>query len=148
MMKAVSLCWRRRYSAKTGELISEKTLPPPDESLDVEYETDSFIVKAPLHGAPTVYDKSTGNEIAELKGDDHLTYITELDSYLLAQYISTDGMAYGVLMNKSCEPIANMPYLCDISGDMAVFDLPSGKIKLMPLYDCQSLKEMADNYGN
>lgn len=136
------------YSASTGNVISENETVPPDDSLDEELETESFIVKAPLHGAPTVYDKKTGSEIAVLSGEDHLTYITETDKYIISQYISSEGMYYGVLMNKKFEPIAKMPYLCDISGDMLIYDLPSGNIKISPVYELNELKEKAKSYRN
>ena len=133
-----------RYSTSTGELLSETEIPPPNDSLDEELETESFIVKAPLHGTPTVYDKETGKKIAELNGEDYLTYITETDKYVVAQYISAEGMYYGVLMNKAFEAIAKMPYLCDITEDTLVYDLPSGNIKISPVYELDELKKMAN----
>lgn len=137
-----------RYSASTGELLSETEIAPPNDSLDEELETESFIVKSPLHGTPTVYDKETGREIAELNGEDYLTYITETDKYVVAQYISAEGMYYAVLMNKAFEAIAKMPYLCDITEDTLVYDLPSGNIKISPVYELDELKKMAENYRN
>lgn len=136
------------YSAYTGEVISENEIAPPNESLDEELETESFIVRSPLHGTPTAYDKETGNKIADLNSEDYLTYITETDKYIIAQYISADGMYYGVLMNKAFEPIAQMPYLCDIAGDMLIYDLPAGNIKTSPIYELDELKEKARNYRN
>lgn len=136
------------YSAVTGEIISETSVAPPDESLYEEFETEDLIIKAPLHGTPAAYDKNTGKEVAELNSEDTLTYITETGEYIIAQYISVQGNAYGILMNKDCEPIARLPYLCDVSGDTLIYDFPSGNIKISPIYELNELKEMAKNYRN
>ncbi len=136
------------YSAKTGEIISENEIAPPVESLDEELETASFIVRSPLHGTPTAYDKETGGEIAMLNSEDYLTYVTETNRYVIAQYISAEGMYYGVLMNKKFEPIAKMPYLCDIAGDTLIYDLPAGNIKVSPIFELDELKEKAKSYRN
>ncbi len=134
------------YSADTGKITSEYEIEPPDDSLDERFETESFIVESPLHGVPYVYDKETGRKTAELKSEDYLTYVTETSGHIIAQYISADGSAYGVLMSANCAPIAEMPYLCDVSEDMLVFDLPDGKIKISPIYELDELKEQAKNY--
>lgn len=136
------------YSASTGEIISETEITPPDDSLNEEFETDYLIIKSPLHGTPTVYSKETGKQIAELKSEDYLTYITEVGEYIIAQYISTDGKTYGVLMNQNCETIAEMPYLCDVLDDTLIYDFPNGSIKTSPIYSLAELKEMAKNYRN
>lgn len=136
------------YSADDGEIISDTQGPPPDESLDEEFETEKYIIKSPLHGVPTVYDKASGEKIAELNNEDYLTYVTEADDYIVAQYVSSDGRFYGILMSKACEPVAQIPFLCDISDNMLVCDLPSGNIKFSPVYELSELKKMAENYGD
>jgi len=106
-------------------------------------EEDSFDISL---SNPYVYYKETGGKTAELKSEDYLTYVTETSGHIIAQYISADGNAYGVLMSANCAPIAEMPYLCDVSEDMLVFDLPEGKIKISPIYELDELKEQAKNY--
>ena len=138
----------KRYSARTGKIVSESEIPPPDDSLDEEFETENYIIKAPLHGTPEVYSKADGEKIADLNSEDYLTYITESGNYIIAQYISTDGTFYGILMNSNCEPLAKIPYLCDVVDDMLVSDYPAGKIKLSPVYELDELKEQAKNYRN
>ena len=138
----------KRYSARTGKIVSESESPPPDDSLDEEFETENYIIKAPLHGTPEVYSKADGEKIADLNSEDYLTYITESGNYIIAQYISTDGTFYGILMNSNCESLAKIPYLCDIVDDMLVSDYPAGKIKLSPVYELDELKEQAKNYRN
>ncbi len=131
------------YSAVNGDIISESEIAPPDTSLDEEFDTEKLIIKSPLHGIPAAYDKNTGEKIAELNNEDYLTYITETEKYIIAQYISTQGKSYGILMNKECEPIAQIPYLCDVINDMLIYDFPSGNIKISPIYSLEELKEMA-----
>ena len=127
-------------------MISDTVGTAPDESLDEEFETADYIIKAPLHGTPVVYNKLTGEKAAELNSEDYLTYITELDNYIIAQYLSADGSFYGIVMNSKCEPIARIPYLCDISDNMLVCDLPYGSIRLSPVYGLDELVNRAENY--
>ncbi len=134
------------YSADSGEVISETNVTPPDDSLDEQFETKEYIITAPLHGTPIVYDKVSGSKITELNSEDYLTYITEVNDYIIAQYISAEGTYYGVLMNNDCEVIAYMPYLCDICSGMLIYDFPSGNIKYSPVYELHELKKMAENY--
>ncbi len=136
------------YSASDGKIISESEISPPDDSLDEQLETKSYIIISPLHGVPTVIRKDNGKQIASLRSDDYLTYVTEAGEYLVAQYISTDGNFYGVLMNDKCEEIAILPRLCDITNDALIFDFPSGNIKASPIYSLDELKVMAKNYRN
>lgn len=134
------------FSAATGEMISETFADPPDESLDEVFETERYLITSPLHGTPTVLDKQTGRETAMLRGEDYMTYITELREYIIAQYISAEGVPYGVLMNGECEVIGEMPYLCDISGGQLIFDYPTGSIKKSSVYELSRLREMAGKY--
>ena len=136
------------YSAKDGKIISETETAPPDESLEEQFETEKYIINAPLHGAPEVINKTTGKKIAELRADDYLTYITETDGDIIAQYVRTDGYFYGVLMNRDLGEIAILPRLCDISGGGLIYDFPNGNLKTSPIYSLDELKEMAKNYGN
>ncbi len=136
------------YSAKDGKIISETETAPPDESLEEQFETEKYIINAPLHGAPEVISKTTDKKIAELRADDYLTYITETDGYIIAQYIRTDGYFYGVLMNQDLSEIAILPRLCDISDGRLIYDFPNGNLKTSPIYSLNELKEMAKNYGN
>lgn len=136
------------YSAKDGKIISENKTGSLDESLDEQFETKDYIIKAPLHGTPEVISKKTGKRIAELKEEDYLTYVTEAAGYIIAQYVQTDGNFYGVLMNERFEEIAILPRLCDVSGKKLIFDFPAGNIKTSPIYSLDQLKEMAKNHKN
>lgn len=140
------------YSADSGEIISETEISPPQADSDVIFETKNYRIAAPAenNSTPVVYDKASGERITELKADSNLTYITEVGDYIVAQYRSNDrnSDAFGVIMNEDCEPLAEIPCLCDISGDMLVCDYPSGNVKLVPVYELSELKSMAENYGN
>lgn len=137
------------YSADSGEVISEAEVVPPDPSLGEEFEVSEYIVKAPLHGAPEVYDKETGRLVKQLSVEDHLTYVTQLGDRFVLQYISSgDGRFYGVLMNSEWEAVAMLPYLSDVCGEILVFDLPGGSIRTSPAYGLPELRSMAENYRN
>ncbi len=136
------------YSAKDGKVISESEVPPPDESLDEQFETENYIINSPLHGVPEVISKKSSKKVAELRSGDYLTYITEAEGYIIAQYVQTDGSFYGVLMDQDCGEIAILPNLCDISGGRLIYDFPGGNIKTSPIYSLDELREKAKNYGN
>ena len=132
-----------RYDAKDGALISESVGEVPDMTLNEEFYTDDFRIEAPLHGAPQVYDAETGKKICELKEDAYLTYVTQVDDDIVAQYVTADGLCYGVLLNDKGESLAYLPYLCDIVDGELYFDDPAGSIKKTCIYDMSSLIKMA-----
>lgn len=134
------------YSAESGGIISETNTPPPDPELGEEFELSGYTVKAPLHGAPQVYDKETGKLVKELSGEDHLTYATQTGDSFVLQYISSEsGDFYGILMNADWEAVARLPRLSDVCGGTLIFDLPGGCIRTSPVYGLSELRGMAEN---
>ncbi|MCM1578605.1 MAG: serine/threonine-protein kinase [Ruminococcus sp.] len=134
------------YSADDGSIIADREVTPPEKYAGEEFETSEYTVRSPLHGAPEVYDKLSGDFVKTLRGEDYLTYITETGDRLIAQYrASAGGSAYGVVMNPDWEETALLPYLCDICGDTLIFDLPGGVIKTSPIYGRVELRKMAGN---
>ncbi len=135
------------YSARDGELISGesdgKSAGNFWEKLDEEFLINDFRIESPLHGTPIVYDAETGEEIARLKEDAYLTYVTKSGDYLAAQFITADGKCSGQLLDETCEVLAELPYLCDVIGDYLVFDYPSGTIRKSKIYSLDELMEMA-----
>ena len=128
------------YSAADGSIIRDEMGEVPDRSLDEEFFTDKYRICSPLHGKPQVYDRQSGEFITELDEDAYLTYITKLkDGRIVAQYITTDGYYYGVLMNENFEKLANLPYLCDVQGYRAIFDYPTGNLRQTRFYNTQEL---------
>ncbi len=135
----------RIYSAKDGSLLYEKSGERPDSSLYEEFFTEQLRITSPLHGTPVVYDRGTGRKICELKEDAYLTYITQTGDFIVAQYITAEGICYGQLLNKTCEVIADLPYLCDIIGEELFFDYPTGNIRSTRIYNREELVDIAQN---
>lgn len=133
----------KKYSAADGAIIGEEQSEKPDDTLAEEFTTSTLRFESPLHGAPKAYDIKSGELVAELTPDAYLTYITEVGDNIIAQYITADGYYYGVLMNKECEELAVMPYLCDITQDSIIFDYPTGSLRETRLYTLNELLSAA-----
>lgn len=131
------------YNARDGNLVSRKTGKKPDLSLDEEFDTDSLRIESPLHGNPVVFDKDTGKKLCELKEDGYLTYITQVGDYIIAQYMTTDGYYYGVLLNDKCEVLAHLPYVSDVVNGELYFDYPTGNMRKSRIYKIDELIKMA-----
>ena len=132
------------YNARDGDLISEDQIEKPDLSLYEEFNTDSFRIESPLHGAPSVYDKKTDKFVCELKEEGYLTYITQIDDYIIAQYVTVDDYYYGVLLNNNWEALAYLPYLSDVYEDELYFDYcDSGNMRKSRIYNIDELRKMA-----
>ncbi len=127
------------YNAETGILLSTEQGEEPDKSLLQIYEFDLWRIEAPLHGAATVYDASTGAEIAQLQSDAYLTYVTQVGDYAVAEYISALGERYGLLLNNQWETLAELPNLCDIVGETLIFDTQRGELRQTQIYSIDEL---------
>lgn len=127
------------YNARDGKLVSEKMIEQPDLTLYEEFFTREFRIESPLHGTPIVYDVKSDKQICELEKDAYLTYVTQVDDYIITQYITADGMYYGVLLNFNCEKLAYLPYLCDILDSELFFDYPTGNIRRSGIYNINDL---------
>lgn len=131
------------YDAADGTLLSTQRREAPDKSLDETLTTEHYRVDSPLHGTPTVYDRASGREIGKLDADAFLTYVTETDGYLVAQFDRTDGYDYAYLMNDRLEILAYLPYLSDVYDGKLYFDYPSGSFCVSEIYDVETLIEIA-----
>lgn len=131
------------YNARDGALDSERQIEKPDLSLDEEFCTDSFRIESPLHGAPTVYDKKTGELICEFTEEGYLTYITQVGDYIIAQYVTVDDYYYGVLLDSKCKTLAKLPYLTDVYDNKLYFDYPTGNMRVSRIYDIDELIKIA-----
>ncbi len=132
-----------KYSAEDGTLISRTQGESPDESLTEEFFTEKYRIVAPLHEAPTVYDRQTGKALFQLEQDAYLTYVTQVDDYIITEYITADGQRYGLLLNENCEILARLPNLCDIAGKELIFDYPSGNLRRSAIYSLEELLTLA-----
>lgn len=102
--------------------------------------TDSEMVLSPLHGTPTVFSLETGSKVSDLEKDSYLTYITQLDGYVMSEYISTSGDRYGILLDEnSYEPLAYIPSLTDISDNELIFDYHRGQLRSTHIYSIDEL---------
>lgn len=133
------------YDAGSGELLSESLSELPDMTLNEEFHTEDFRVEAPLHGTPQVYVAGTDKKIGELKEDAYLTYITQVNDKLIAQYINADGFRYGILWDSNCKMLAYLPYLSDIKDNELYFDYyTAGTIRKSDIYDLDTLIKMGE----
>lgn len=138
----------RTYSAETGALLTESAGEEPDETLYEEFYTDHIKITSPLHGAPVAYDRDTGELIRELEEDAYLTYVTQVDDYVITEYITAQGERYGLLLNEDCETLAYLPDLCDITEDgRLIFDDMAGNLRESRIYSIQELQALGLEQG-
>lgn len=133
-----------KYDAANGNIIEQTRGPIPDTKLDEVFETTQLRIESPLHGTPIVYDKKTGEQINSLEDDGYLTYVTEIDGYIVAQYVTTDSRYYGYLMDQKCNRLAYLPGVCDVLPDGLLFDYHSGYIRKTQIYDLNTLLDLAN----
>ena len=136
----------RSYSAIDGSLLSKNRGEVPDATLYEEFFTDRLRITSPLHGTPAAYDRETGELVRELEPDAYLTYVTQVGDYVITEYISAQGERYGLLLDKNCETLADLPGLCDITADgTLVFDDMMGNLRVSRIYSIQELIALANN---
>lgn len=139
----------RRYSAADGSLIGERQQEAPSKDLYEEFFTDNYRFASDLHAAPKVYDIRSGNFITELEKDAYLTYVTQVEDYIITEYVSAQGERYGLLLDDKLQKIARLPGLCDvIDGNTLVFDYESGNLRQSRLYSLQELIALGESYSN
>ena len=136
----------RCYSDQDGSLRSEEKKDPPSEDLYEEFYTDQYRIASALHGAPEVYDRKSGRKMGTLEEDSYLTYVTQTGEYVITEYVSAAGERYGLLLDKDLQTLAYLPNLCDIQGDMLVFDYGSGNLRQCRLYSLQELVALGETY--
>lgn len=136
----------RCYSAADGTLLSETAGEPPSKDLYEEFYTDKYRIASSLHGAPEVYDIRSGRLVATLEEDSYLTYVTQIEGYIMTEYISAAGERYGILLDNDLQKLAYLPGLCDITEDMLVFDYGSGNLRQCRLYSLQELIALGETY--
>lgn len=103
----------RTYDAATGERLAEERRDAPDLTLEEEFLTKNYRIVSPLHGAPEVHDLESDRLLYQLAEDAYLTYVTQVEDYLVTQYVTADGSCYGQLLNENCEVVADR-HICVI----------------------------------
>lgn len=131
------------YSAQNGELIKESQEEIPEIILDTVFYTESYRIEAPLRENPKIYKIDTNELVGEWHEDAYLIYVTQVGEVIVAQYMTTDGVCYGVLFNEECVIIGKLPYLCDVIDGELYFDCPTGSIRKSKIYDIKELTQMA-----
>lgn len=135
-----------KYNARDGAKISSEKGEKPDSTLYEEFYTDDYRIESPLHGTPKVYATDSGELVTELEEDAYLTYVTQVDDYIVTQYVTASGEFYGCLLNEKCEKIAYLPNLCDILSGNLIFDYrTTGDIRKSKLYSINELISLAQN---
>ncbi len=134
------------YSAEDGSLLLEEQGTPPAKDLYEEFFIGEYRFASPLHGTPEVYHQETGKLVAVLEEDSYLTYVTQVGDHILTEYISAAGERYGLLLDNTLQKLAYLPGLCDVFGDMLVFDDSAGNLRQSRLYSLQELVALGENY--
>lgn len=137
----------RCYSAKDGKILSETKEKAPAKDLYEEFYTEQYKIVSSLHSPAEVYDRKTGKFITVLEKDAYLTYVSQIDKYLIAEYVSAEGERYGLLLSQDFQTLAYLPGLCDITEDQhLVFDYDSGNLRQCPLYSIEELIDLGEAY--
>lgn len=137
----------RRYNAADGSLISEEQREAPEKDLYEEFYTDQYRFESDLHSAPKVYDRKSGKYITELEKDAYLTYVTQVDDYIITEYVSAQGDRYGLLLDDKLQKLGYLPNLCDVVDENTlIFDYKSGNLRQCRLYSLQELIVFGESY--
>lgn len=137
----------RRYGMD-GALMGEEKREAPDQSLQEEFATEHYRIVSRLNEPLQVYDKETERLVTQLNQDANLTYVTQLDGCLMMEYVSTELERYGVLLDEDLQTLAELPGLCDVYGDTAVFDYQDGTIRSSRIYSLDELTDLANGLRN
>ena len=132
------------YDGSTGSFLRTEYGAEPDIDLDAVYETDSFTIDVPLHGKTTVFDKKTGKQLAQIEEEAYVTYATEIEEGIVLQYVTTDAVYYGILLDRSGRPIARLPGLRDIKDHTFLFDYGNGAIYQTGVLGLNDLLDILD----
>ena len=136
----------RRYNAEDGRLILDELREPPSKDLYEEFYTDKYRISSNLHSSPEVYSIDTNRLLATLEEDSYLTYVTQMDKYIITEYISASGKRYGILLDEKLQKIASLPGLCDVYNNTLIFDYGAGSLRQSRLYSIQELIAFGDKY--
>lgn len=138
-----------RQYGMDGTMLLEEQRAAPDKSLEEEFFTDQYRIVSKLHDKPQVFDRESGKWIAALEKDDYLTYVTQLEEYIVTEYISAStGERYGLLLDSDLQKLAYLPNLCDVYDNTLVFDYNNGSIRSCGIFSLEELMEFGTEYRN
>lgn len=135
----------RHYSLEKGELLKEFVGEKPRKDLYEEFTTSKFRVKSQLHEEAEFYDLKTDKLIKKFPSKDYLTYITETDFGIIAEFISTDGKRYGYLLDEKLNIIADFPALTDVYDNTLVFDYKNGELRQTSIFSMKDLIDLGED---
>ena len=134
----------RCYSALDGSVISETTGTAPDPDAPIAYLTAHWRILAPQHGPPEVYDLESGALLGTLESSDYLTYVTQVGDFVITEYVTAQGLRYGLLLDDSRNTLARLPNLSDVLEDgTLVFDDQYGNLRQSRIYSIAELMALA-----
>ena len=128
------------YDGSTGEYLRTENGIVPDTNLDQTFETESFLIEAPLHGDTTIKEKKTGKELSRIDEEAYVTYATEIGDGIVLQYVTTDGEFYGLELDRSGQLIARLPGLRDVKDQTFLFDYGNGSVYQSKALGLEELK--------
>lgn len=136
----------RRYGVD-GRLLHEERREEQDKSLEEEFLTDRYRIVSRLHETPKVYDRKNDEYVTELEKDAELTYVTQLDGYIMTEYTDTAvSQRYGILLDENLQKLAYLPNLCDVYENTAVFDYQNGSIRSCHIYSLEELEALGREF--
>lgn len=143
------------FTVSTGDICSvydekgKKRFELEMQEQNESFFTDTEVIISPLHGTPVVYSLESGKKVADLEKDAYVTYITQLDNYVMSEYVSAQGEHYGILLDKNTyEPLAYLPKLTDISNGKLIFDYHKGTLRETELYSLEELIQIGNEICN
>lgn len=137
-----------RAYGEDGSLLSEEKGEAPSKDLEETFYTSRYRIVSSLHDAPQVYDADTDSLLKSIDEDAYLTYVEEVNEYILIQFVRSTGEKYGVLYDGDLNELASLPYLADVCEDALVFDYPTGDIRTGKIYSLDELIAMGEEYAN
>lgn len=136
------------YSGETGEITHETMGDPPNYDLEEWFDTDVYQFQSHIHGNTQVFLRESGAYVGDIEVPDYLTYVTQLDPWILLEFLSTDGSRYGLLYTETLELVGKLPNLCDTKDGYFYFNEGKGKIKRTEGYDIEELRQEAQKHSS
>ena len=111
--------------------------------------TETAVVISPLHGTAIAYSLQDGSQIRTLDVDAFLTYVHQLNEYIVIEYITAQGERFATLTDADFQTIAHLPGLTDIDtqSGLLLFDHGLGTVRSSPIFSLEELKAMATARG-
>ena len=139
----------RRYAASSGELVFEEYKEAPDMSLDYEFATEDYFVRSGTNGKTSIYDKDGKKLIGSIQEDSYVTNVSQINKYLIIEYLNIAGGKYGVLLDSDCNILSYLPNLCDYHPDGTLFfDDNQGHLRKSRIFMLNELAELGQGVKN